>query len=69
MLILISMGLTGCSKGRQETAEKQPGKEATDGKPAGKSTQEEAGADLLKLDKHAQELAGIKTESILKKVS
>lgn len=63
-LVLISMGLTGCSKGRQEMAEKQPEKAATDGKPAGKSTQEEAGADLLKLDKHAQELAGIKTMMI-----
>ncbi len=59
--VLVSMGLTGCSKGRQETAEKLPGKEATDGKPAGKSTQEEVCADILKLDKHAQELAGIKT--------
>ena len=60
-LVLISMGLTGCSKDRQEMAEKLPGKEATDEKSSGKSTQEEAGADLLKLDKHAQELAGIKT--------
>lgn len=56
LLVLISMGLTGCSKGRQEMA-----KDAGDGKPAGKSTQEEASADLLKLDKHEQEMAGIKT--------
>ena len=56
LLVLISIGSAGCSKGRQEAAKEGAGEKAS-----GKSAQEEVSMDLLKLDKHAQELAGIKT--------
>lgn len=60
-LILISMGLTSCSKSLHEMAEELLGKETSDEKSANKLTQEETGHDLLRLDKHEQEMAGIKT--------
>ena len=60
-LILILMGLTSCSKSQHEMAEKLLGKETSDEKSAYKLTQEKARPDLLGLDKHEQEMAGIKT--------
>lgn len=63
-LILISMGFTGCSKSQHEMAEKHLGKETSDEKSAYKLTQEKARPDLLGLDKHEQEMAGIKTVEV-----
>jgi multidrug efflux pump subunit AcrA (membrane-fusion protein) len=55
------MGLTSCSKSQHETAEKLLEKESSGEKSAYKLTQEETHPDLLRLDKHDQEMAGIKT--------
>ena len=57
------MGLTGCSKDQQKAA-----KEGADEKSSAKSSQEKAGTDLLKRDKHAQELAGIKTMVVKREI-
>lgn len=60
-IILASLCLTGCSKSPHERVEKVLGKETSDEKSAYKLPQEETHPDLLRLDKHEQEMAGIKT--------
>ena len=60
-VILASLCLTSCSKSQREIAEKLAGKEPLEEKSAYKTTQEEKHSDLLELDKHEQEMAGIKT--------
>ena len=59
--ILIFIGLSSCSKSQYEMSEKLLKKETSDEKSAYKLTQEETRSDLLRLDKHEQEMAGIKT--------
>ena len=63
-LILISMGLIGCSKSQREMAEILVEKEPSGEKSVYKTAQEEMRPDLLALDKHAQEMAGIKTVEV-----
>lgn len=55
------MGFIGCSKSQREIAEKLAGKGPLEEKSAYKTIQEEKHSDLLELDKHEQEMAGIKT--------
>lgn len=61
LAVPISMGFIGCSKSQREIAEKLVGKESFEEKSAYKTAQEEIHSDLLELDKHEQEMAGIKT--------
>ena len=61
LAVLISMGLIGCSKSQREMAEILVGKEPSGEKSVYKAAQEEVHPDLLALNKHAQEMAGIKT--------
>ncbi len=63
-VILVPLCLTSCSKSPREMAEKLIEKETSEGKSAYNTTQKEIHSDLLELDKHAQEMAGIKTIEI-----
>lgn len=64
VVILVSLCLTSCSKSQREMAERLIGKETAEEKLTSKITQEEMRPDLLALDKHAQEMAGIKTVEV-----
>ncbi len=63
-VILASLCLTSCSKSQREMEEKVVEKEPSGEKSAHKTTKEEIHSDLLELDKHEQEMAGIKTIKI-----
>ncbi len=64
VVILFSLCLTSCSKSQRDVAEKLVGKESSEGKSAYNTTQKEMRPELLTLDKHAQEMAGIKTVEV-----
>lgn len=61
IIILASLSLTSCSKSQRELPENISGKDISGKKSTYKTAQEEPLTGLLKLDKHEQEMAGIKT--------